>query len=113
MALTGARRPQIQHHTAHLYDVVILSLRKGSIVCEQELGSGGEAELSWELGSFLAQDAQLLAVQQLLIKGLFKPETEISTIQVCAFLLKPQHCMINPGKCSKTLTSPNECYLPS
>ncbi|EIE19264.1 hypothetical protein COCSUDRAFT_48883 [Coccomyxa subellipsoidea C-169] len=52
----------------------------------QELGSGGEAELSWELGGFLAQDAQLLAVQQLLIKGLFKPETEISTIQVLTLL---------------------------
>lgn len=38
--------------------------------------------MSWELGSFLAQDMQLLAVQQLLIKGLFKPETELSTIQV-------------------------------
>ena len=48
----------------------------------QELGSDGEAELAWELGSFLSQDLQLLAVQQLLLKGLFKPETEISTIQV-------------------------------
>lgn len=48
----------------------------------QELGSGREAELAWELGSFLSQDLQLLAVQQLLLKGLFKPETEISTIQV-------------------------------
>lgn len=52
----------------------------------QELAEGDEAEVTWELGGFLAQDLQLLAVQQLLIKGLFKPETDIATIQVGTFL---------------------------
>ncbi|CAL8468215.1 g7754 [Coccomyxa elongata] len=52
----------------------------------QELGEGGEAESLWELGSFLAQDEQLVTVQQLLIKGLFKPETELSTIQALTLI---------------------------
>ena len=48
-------------------------------------GEGSIAEVTpWELGSFLSQGGQLFAVQQLLIKGLFKPETELATIEVCA-----------------------------
>ena len=36
----------------------------------------------WELGMGLLPDQGLLAVQQLLIKGLYRPETEVITIEV-------------------------------
>lgn len=49
----------------------------------------------WQLGSFMAEGKPLLAVQQLLIKGLFKPETELATAQVGAILL-----FFRPGRCS-------------
>jgi hypothetical protein len=47
--------------------------------------------VAWELGSFLGQGSPLLAVQQLLIKGLFKPETEIATVEACACALMRMH----------------------
>ena len=40
----------------------------------------------WQLGRFMSEAKPLLAVQQLLIKGLFKPETELATAQVGAIL---------------------------
>ena len=51
---------------------------------EESSGEDGGAAVAWELGSFLGQDPPLLAVQQLLIKGLFKPETEIATVEAWA-----------------------------
>lgn len=42
----------------------------------------GGFQPAWELGAFLNQEQPLLAIQQLLLKGLFKPETEAATIQV-------------------------------
>ena len=48
----------------------------------------------WQLGRFMAEGKPLLAVQQLLIKGLFKPETELATAQVGAILqLTGQACL--------------------
>ena len=43
----------------------------------------------WQLGRFMSEGKSLLAVQQLLIKGLFKPETELATVQVGAILRTP------------------------
>lgn len=41
---------------------------------------------SWELGARLLGLDQLLALQQLLIKGLFRPETELATVLVLSLL---------------------------
>ena len=48
----------------------------------------------WQLCRFMPEGKPLLAVQQLLIKGLFKPETELATVQVGAILHTPgQACV--------------------
>lgn len=50
-------------------------------------GEGSTLEVAhWELGSFLSQGGQLFAAQQLVIKGLWKPETELASIEVRAFV---------------------------
>jgi hypothetical protein len=43
---------------------------------------GGNMGPDWQLGRFMSDGKPMLAVQQLLIKGLFKPETELTTVQV-------------------------------
>ena len=43
---------------------------------------GGHMGPDWQLGRFMSDGKPMLAVQQLLIKGLFKPETELATVQV-------------------------------
>ncbi len=49
-------------------------------------GGGAEEEPpgAWPLGARLLGDPGLLAVQQLLVRGLFKPETELLTVEVRA-----------------------------
>jgi hypothetical protein len=49
-------------------------------ICVQT--DGGHMGLDWQLARFMSDAKPMLAVQQLLIKGLFKPETELSTVQV-------------------------------
>ena len=41
-----------------------------------------QAYPTWRLCSFMSEGRPTLAVQQLLIKGLFKQETELATVQV-------------------------------
>lgn len=36
----------------------------------------------WQLCNFMSDGKPMLAIQQLLIKGLFKQETELATVQV-------------------------------
>ena len=69
----------------------MLQLSLCSRLQEEEGGSVEEAGagVAWELGSFLGAAPQLLAVQQLLIKGLFKPETELATVEACSLALHP------------------------
>ena len=45
-------------------------------------GNSREAYPTWRLCKFMSEDQPILAVQQLLIKGLFKQETELATVQV-------------------------------
>ncbi len=42
---------------------------------------------AWRLCNFMSEGRPMLAVQQLLIKGLFKQETELATVQVISGLL--------------------------
>lgn len=52
----------------------------------ERAAEGSAVEVAqWELGGFLSQGGQLFAVQQLVIKGLWKPETELASIEVHAF----------------------------
>lgn len=45
-------------------------------------GNGGQAYPTWRLCNFMSEGTPMLAVQQLVIKGLFKQETELATVQV-------------------------------
>ena len=45
-------------------------------------GDGEQAYPTWRLCKFMSEGRPMLAVQQLLIKGLFKQETELATVQV-------------------------------
>ena len=44
--------------------------------------NGSQALLAWRLCGFMSEGRAMLAVQQLLVKGLFKQETELATVQV-------------------------------
>lgn len=55
--------------------------------CRQ--GQQQRADTLWELGVGLLPDQGLVAVQQLILKGLYRPETEAITIEV--------HVCVNPA----------------
>ena len=66
---------------------------------------------TWELGSFLRENSDLFAVQQLLIKGLFKPETELMSIKASMpFLLFVEFTSCGPPSSPEM---PNACFCRS
>ncbi|KAK9839278.1 hypothetical protein WJX81_005497 [Elliptochloris bilobata] len=54
--------------------------------------AGGQEVGSWPLGAELLGAPSLLAVQQLLVRGLFKPETELLTVEVMAQVARQLAC---------------------
>lgn len=72
------------------------------------------ADSPWELGAGLLPGQNLLAVQQLIIKGLYRPETEIITIEASPsplLLMRiPAHQDHRPA-CLDVLTTNTPCAL--
>lgn len=80
--------------------------RPAGSVGDAAQGDGEQAYPTWRLCNFMSEGKPMLAVQQLLIKGLFKQETELVTVQVISRLFQTTLILVQPKVSFAMVQSP-------